>query len=191
MKIKRMIENNRAWASEKLSLDADYFTKLSMGQDPDILYIGCSDSRVTAEQMLGAEPGDIFVHRNIANLVPSSDESSKAVVQYAVEALKVKNIIVCGHQQCGGVKAAMSDDDLGALNNWVNHIRSVKNSAKEELSKLDSEQEQYERLIELNALAQLDSLMEIPVVKEYVDRGELRLHAWVFDMHTGLIRQLN
>ncbi len=190
MKLSGYIHKNREWASDKLSLDKDYFSKLSQAQSPNILYIGCSDSRVNIEQMLGAEPGDIFVHRNVANIIPDGDESSKAVIEFAVGVLGVEHIIICGHAQCGGVLAAMDDQDLGELNHWIANIRKIRNKNADELNTLTLEADRYKRLIELNILAQIPQLLKFQVVKEAVDRGRLEIHSWFFDMHTGLIEEV-
>ena len=150
MKIKQIFKNNETWIADKLSLDKDYFENLSKGQTPEILYIGCSDSRVTAEELMGANPGDVFVHRNIANMVPNTDLSAMSVINYAVSHLKVKHVVVCGHYYCGGVKAAMQSADLGILNPWLRNIRDVCRLHQEELDAIHDEEEKYKRLVELN-----------------------------------------
>ena len=149
MEIKQIFENNRNWIQEKLKVDSDYFSNLSKGQDPNILYIGCSDSRVTAEELMGVAPGDVFVHRNIANMVPNTDLSAMSVIDYAVAHLEVKHVVVCGHYFCGGVKAAMQSQDLGILNPWLRNIRDVYRIHQTELDNIKDEEERYKRLVEL------------------------------------------
>ena len=139
MKIQRIFENNREWIARKLSEDKDYFKKLSASQNPRILYIGCSDSRVSAEELMGVGPGDVFVHRNIANMVPNNDLSAMSVINYAVNYLKVEKIVVCGHYECGGVKAAMQSADLGILNPWLRNIRDVYRIHRKELDSIKDE----------------------------------------------------
>ncbi|OIO65946.1 MAG: carbonic anhydrase, partial [Candidatus Marinimicrobia bacterium CG1_02_48_14] len=146
MKIKQIFKNNEAWIAEKLNLDPDYFQKLSQGQNPDILYIGCSDSRVTAEELMGAQPGEVFIHRNIANLVPNNDLNVMSVINFAVNHLQVDHIVVCGHYGCGGVKAALQHADLGLLNPWLRNIRDVYRLHKNQLNAIDTEEFRYKRL---------------------------------------------
>ena len=152
MDIKKIFDNNKEWVKSKLDLDSNYFSNLSEGQSPEILYIGCADSRVTAEELMGVAPGDVFVHRNIANIVPNTDLSSMSVIEYAVTHLKVNHIVVCGHYYCGGVKAAMQSADLGILNPWLRNIRDVYRLHKMELNAIENEDERYKRLVELNVL---------------------------------------
>ena len=147
MDLKKVFENNKEWIDGKLSGDKDYFEKLSKGQSPEILYIGCSDSRATAEEIMGAEPGEVFVHRNIANMVISIDLNVMSVLNYAVNQLKVKHVVVCGHYFCGGVKAAMTAQDLGILNPWLRNIRDVYRIHRDELNKLPDGDERYNRLV--------------------------------------------
>ena len=150
MDIQQIFKNNTEWVRKKLNLDPNYFKNLSKGQDPDILYIGCSDSRVTAEELMGVQPGDVFVHRNIANMVPNTDLNVQSVIDFAVLHLKVEHIVVCGHYYCGGVKAAMQSTDLGILNSWLRNIRDVYRLHKDELNQLNDEEQRYKRLVELN-----------------------------------------
>ena len=149
MDIKTIFDNNKKWVDEKLGLDKDYFKNLSEGQSPDILYIGCSDSRVTAEDIMGIQPGEAFVHRNIANMVPNTDLNVMSVIEYAVKYLKVSHIVVCGHYYCGGVKAAMQSADLGILNPWLRNIRDVYRIHQNELDAITNEEEKYKRLVEI------------------------------------------
>ena len=185
MDLNEIFQNNQKWIADKLTEDPDYFKKLSNGQKPEVLYIGCSDSRVSAEELMGAHPGDIFVHRNIANMVISIDLNMMSVVNYAVNFLEVKHIVVCGHYLCGGVKAAMEAKDLGILNPWLRSIRDVYRMHKEELNSIQDIKQRYNRLVELNVEEQCYNLLKIAAVqKAHLFRG-LRVHAWVFDMQTG------
>lgn len=191
MDFDRIFENNQRWIAQKLEQDPDFFTKLSKGQNPEILYIGCSDSRVTAEELMGAGPGQVFVHRNIANMVPNTDLSAMSVISYAVGQLKVKQIVVCGHYNCGGVKAAMQQADLGLLNPWLRNIRDVYRLHRMELDSIDNEEDKYKRLVELNVQEQCINVIKTPdVQKAYKERG-LKVHGWVFDLQTGKLIDLN
>lgn len=190
MDIDQIFENNRQWISEKLELDEHYFKNLSKGQNPDILYIGCSDSRVTAEELMGAQPGDVFVHRNIANMVPNTDLSAMSVIDYAVTHLEVGHVVVCGHYYCGGVKAAMEPDDLGPLNPWLRNIRDVYRLHKEELDKMEDEKERYKRLVELNVQEQCINVLKIADVQKAYNEGSIQVHGWVFDIHSGKLIDL-
>ena len=185
MDIKKIFENNKSWVSEKLGQDADYFTNLSKGQTPEILYIGCSDSRVSTEELMGAAPGQVFVHRNIANMVPTLDLSAMSVINYAVTALKVKHIVVCGHYQCGGVKAAMASQDLGLLNPWLRNIRDVYRIHKDELNAIEDEDEKYNRLVELNVFEQCVNVLKTAAVQQAYRKRGLTVHGWIFDIHNG------
>ena len=190
MDINKVFENNQSWIEEKLKLNKDYFEKLGEGQNPDLLYIGCSDSRVTAEELMGAQPGEVFVHRNIANMVISIDLNAMSVVNYAVNQLKVNNVVVCGHYACGGVKAAMQSADLGILNPWLRNIRDVYRIHRNELNAITDEEKRYDRLVELNVKEQCVNLIKTAAVqKAYRDRG-LKVHGWVFDVHTGKLIDL-
>lgn len=185
MDIKQIFKNNQNWVQEKLSIDSNYFKKLTVGQNPDILYIGCSDSRVTAEELMGVSAGEAFVHRNIANMVPNTDLSVMSVIDYAVMQLKVNHIVVCGHYYCGGVKAAMQSEDLGILNPWLRNIRDVYRMHKEELNAITDEDQKYKRLVELNVEEQcINVLKTAEVQRAYRERG-ITVHGWVFDIHSG------
>jgi carbonic anhydrase len=189
-KIEQIFANNKIWVAEKLAISPDYFEKLSKGQNPEFLYIGCSDSRVTAEDLMGVQPGEVFVHRNVANMVISIDLNVMSVLNYAVRHLKVNHIIVCGHYGCGGVKAAMQSADLGILNPWLRNIRDVYRLHKEELNAIDEEEKRYNRLIELNVQEQCINLIKTAAVQEaYKERG-LIVHGWVFDIHSGKLIDL-
>lgn len=189
-KIEEIFANNRQWVTEKLAVDPDYFETLGKGQNPEFLYIGCSDSRVTAEELMGVQPGEVFVHRNIANMVISIDLNVMSVLNYAVRHLNVNHIIVCGHYACGGVKAAMQSADLGILNPWLRNIRDVYRLHKEELNAITEEEKRYDRLIELNVQEQCVNLIKTAAVQQaHIERG-LMVHGWVFDVHTGKLIDL-
>jgi carbonic anhydrase len=188
--IKNIFKNNEKWIAQKLAIDINYFKKLSAGQNPEFLYIGCSDSRVTAEEIMGIKPGEAFIHRNIANLVNNVDLSVMSVLNYAVMHLKVNHVIVCGHYNCGGVKAAMQPADLGILNPWLRNIRDVYRLHKDELNAIEEEDKKYERLVELNVQEQCVNLIKTAAVQiAYAERG-LMVHGWVFDIHTGKLIDL-
>ncbi|GGG37935.1 carbonic anhydrase [Bizionia arctica] len=190
MNIDKVFENNKAWIQEKLEVNKDYFEDLGKGQNPELLYIGCSDSRVTAEELMGAKPGEVFVHRNIANMVISIDLNVMSVINYAVNHLEVKHVIVCGHYACGGVKAAMQSADLGILNPWLRNIRDVYRIHRDELNAIVDEEKRYDKLVELNVKEQCVNLIKTAAVqKAYRDRG-LIVHGWVFDVHTGKLIDL-
>jgi len=189
-KIEEIFSNNRQWVADKLSVDADYFENLGKGQSPEFLYIGCSDSRVTAEDMMGVQPGEVFVHRNIANMVISIDMNVMSVLNYAVRHLNVNHIIVCGHYACGGVKAAMQSDDLGILNPWLRNIRDVYRLHKQELNAIVDDERRYDRLIELNVQEQCVNLIKTAAVQQAHRERGLMVHGWVFDIHTGKLIDL-
>ncbi len=187
----QIFENNRRWAEEQLRADPEFFTRLAREQRPDFLYIGCSDSRVPANQIMGLAPGDVFVHRNVANLVNNVDLNVMSVINYAVRRLDVKHIIVCGHYGCGGVQAAMQPLDLGILNPWLRNIRDVYRLHKAELDALKDETQRYERLVELNVTEQYINVIKTAAVQQsFLKRGFPTVHAWVFDMRTGIIKDL-
>jgi len=190
MEIQKVFENNKKWISEKLDVNPDYFSDLSKGQNPDILYIGCSDSRVTAEDLMGVSPGEVFVHRNIANMVISIDLNVMSVLNYAVNYLHVNHVVVCGHYFCGGVKAAMQSEDLGVLNPWLRNIRDVYRIHKKELNAIEDETEKYNRLVELNVQEQCINLVKTAEIQKAIkDRG-LQVHGWVFDIQSGKLIDL-
>ncbi|MCV9385439.1 carbonic anhydrase [Reichenbachiella ulvae] len=190
MELEKIFKNNKSWVEEKLNVDSNYFNNLSKGQSPEILYIGCSDSRVTAEELMGISPGEAFVHRNIANMVPNTDLSAMSVIDYAVLHLKVNHVVVCGHYFCGGVKAAMQSQDLGILNPWLRNIRDVYRIHKEELNDIKDEDQRYNRLVELNVQEQcINVIKTAEVQRAYRDRG-LTVHGWVFDIHSGKLIDL-
>ncbi|KAL2024976.1 hypothetical protein VTK56DRAFT_3675 [Thermocarpiscus australiensis] len=187
----RVFEQNKAWAADKKAKDPDFFVKLSEGQSPEYLWIGCSDSRIPAEQITGLEPGDAFVHRNIANLVCNTDLNAMSVITYAVEHLKVKHIVVCGHYGCGGVKAAMTPKDLGILNPWLRNIRDVYRLHEKELDAIANEEERYNRLVELNVVEQCRNVIKTACVQQSYARNRFPIvHGWVFGFHDGLLKDL-
>lgn len=186
----QIFKNNQKWVEENLKLDNDYFENLSKGQTPELLYIGCSDSRVTAEDIIGAKPGEAFIHRNIANMVPNTDLSAMSVINYAVVHLEVKHIVVCGHYYCGGVKAAMQSEDMGILNPWLRNIRDVYRLHKEELEQIKNEEDQYNRLVELNVQEQCVNVIKTSDVQNAYRKRGITVHGWVFDIHSGKLIDL-
>lgn len=187
-----IFENNRKWVAEKTRTDKDFFSQLAKEQNPEYLYIGCSDSRVAAEELMGLGPGDVFVHRNVANLVNNVDLNVMSVINYAIRHLKVKHIIVCGHYNCGGVKAAMVPKDLGILNPWLRNIRDVYRLHKTELDAISDEHARYNRLVELNVLEQCTNIIKTAALQlSYETDGYPEVHGWVFDIHSGKIVDLN
>ncbi|MCM5662082.1 carbonic anhydrase [Galbibacter mesophilus] len=190
MQLDKVFENNKKWIASKLEVDANYFEELGKGQSPELLYIGCSDSRVTAEDLMGLGPGDVFVHRNIANMVVGTDLNSMSVIDYAVNHLKVNHVVICGHYSCGGVKAAMQSADLGLLNPWLRNIRDVYRLHKKELNAMEDEEKRYERLVELNVQEQCVNLIKTATVQKAVRNRGLQVHGWVFDIHTGKLIDL-
>ena len=178
------------WIAEKTSLNPEYFTDLAKGQKPEVLYIGCSDSRVTAEDLMGANPGEIFIHRNIANMVISIDLNIMSVLNYAVRHLKVNHIVVCGHYECGGVKAALTPSDMGILNPWLRNIRDVYRLHQDELDDIKDTNKRYNRLIELNVQEQCINLIKTAAVQQAHKERGLLVHGWVFDIHTGKLIDL-
>lgn len=187
----RLIKNNKEWVAEKLKIDPSYFEELSKGQTPEYLFIGCSDSRVPAEDITKCKPGEMFVHRNVANLVVSADINIMSVLQYAVEVLNVKHIILCGHYGCGGVKAAMDKQDLGLINQWLLNVQDVYRLHQKELDLIEDEELRYRRLVEFNAIEQAYNLTKIPFVqKNKALYGTPEIHAWAYDLKTGFINDL-
>jgi len=186
-----IFENNKKWIEKNKGTDANFFEKLSQGQNPEVLYIGCSDSRVTAEELMGAGPGEVFVHRNIANVVSNIDLNVMSVIEYAVAHLKVKHVVVCGHYFCGGVKAAMQAQDLGILNPWLRNIRDVYRIHKDELNAIADENDRYNRLVELNVQEQCVNVTKTAVVqRQYLQNKFPEVHGWVFDIKTGKLIDL-
>ncbi|MDB5261510.1 MAG: carbonate dehydratase [Adhaeribacter sp.] len=187
----KIFENNRQWIAQKTGSNRDFFAQLAKEQNPDYLYIGCSDSRVTAEELMGLGPGEVFVHRNVANLVNNVDLNVMAVLNYAIRHLKVKHIIVCGHYNCGGVKAAMNPQDLGILNPWLRNIRDVYRFHKAELNAITDVHKRYDRLVELNVYEQCTNIIKTAALQlSYAAEGYPEVHGWVFDIRTGQIIDL-
>jgi carbonic anhydrase len=187
----RLLENNKNWVKEQLNLDPTYFEKLSKGQSPEYLWIGCSDSRVPANQITGTEPGEVFVHRNIANMVVHTDMNMLSVLSYAVEVLKVKHIIVCGHYGCGGVIAAMKNQQFGLIDNWLRHIKDVYRYHHVELDAIEDENERARRFVEVNVQEQVHDLGKTSIVQNAWRRNQpLHIHGWVYDINDGLINDL-
>jgi carbonic anhydrase len=187
-----LFENNKKWVQSKTATKPDFFKELASNQNPDYLYIGCSDSRVTAEEMIGLGPGEAFVHRNIANLVNGIDLNVMSVINYAIKHLQVKHIIVCGHYNCGGVKAALHPQDMGILNPWLRGVRDVYRLHKEELTAITDEQKRYNRLVELNVYEQCVNVIKTAALQlSYAQNGYPIVHGWVFDIHSGEVLDLN
>lgn len=187
----KLIENNKNWVAQKLSLDPNYFTNLAKGQSPPVLWIGCADSRVPANEIIGAQPGEVFVQRNIANMVVHTDMNMLSVLDYAVNALKVKHVIVCGHYGCGGVQAAMQNKSIGLIDNWLRHIKDVYRLHKEELDVIENETEKFNRFVELNVVEQVFDLAKTSIVQNaWHNNQELYLHGWVYGLDSGLIKDL-
>jgi carbonic anhydrase len=185
----QLLENNKRWAKEAVAIDPDYFTRLEHIQNPDYLWIGCSDSRVPADKITGTNPGEIFVHRNIANMVVHTDINLLAVLEYAVYHLKVKHIIVCGHYGCGGVKSAMTNHNFGIINKWIRNIKDVYRIHSQEIEKLDQETDKINRMVELNVQEQVINLAKTSIIqKAWKERQMPSLHGWVYDLHDGLIK---
>ncbi len=191
MDIKQIFENNKNWVLKQLNTDENYFKKLEKGQSPEFLYIGCSDSRVSAEELMGLQPGEVFVHRNIANMIPNTDLNSMSVINYAVMHLKVNHIVVCGHYGCGGIYAAMQQSDLGILNPWLRNIRDVYRIHRRELDSLTNEEEKYKRLVELNIQEQCINVIKTAEVQKANNERNLKVYGWIFDIHTGKLIDLN
>lgn len=188
----KVFENNREWVAEMKAKDPKYFEDLAKDQTPTFLYIGCSDSRVPANVILGLEPGEVFVHRNIANLVVNTDDNAQCVIKYAVEVLKVKHVIVCGHYGCGGIKAALIPQDMGILNGWLREIRDVYRFNKEVLEYFTDPEQRHYALVEINAMEQaLNVIKTASYQKQHLATGYPKVHACVFDMATGLLKDLN
>jgi len=186
-----LLINNKSWAEEMITKDKDYFTKLSKAQSPPLLWIGCSDSRVPANVITGTLSGEIFVHRNIANMVVSTDMNMLTVLDYAVNHLKVQHVVVCGHYGCGGVEAAMSNKSLGLINKWIRNIKEVYRENYTELNKMRDDKKRFDRLVELNVIAQVYDLAKTSIVqKSWKDNSGLELHGWVYGLENGLIKDL-
>lgn len=187
----KLLLENKAWAKEKIEDDPEYFSRLSNIQKPDFLWIGCSDSRVPADQITGTQPGEIFVHRNIANMVVHTDLNLLSVLQYAVEHLRVKHVIVCGHYGCGGVKAAMTNHNFGIMNKWIRNIKDVYRYHRGEVDFCPTEEEKLNKLIELNISEQVMNLAKTSIIQAaWKHNNEPHLHGWVYDVKDGIIKPI-
>jgi carbonic anhydrase len=191
-KLKILFQNNEEWVKSKISKAPDYFKRMVEAQDPKYLWIGCSDSRVPANEIVGLEPGELFVHRNVANLCPHTDFNCLSVLEYAVDLLKIQHVIVCGHYGCSGVKAAMEDHQLGLVDNWLRNIRDVYARFKEELEAIPDQQERYNRLVELNVMQQVLNVCHTTIVQSAWTRGQpVWIHGWVYDLASGKLKDLD
>ncbi len=188
---KGLLDNNKKWVETKLAIDPEYFQRLANGQQPPLLWIGCADSRVPANEIIGAQPGEVFVHRNIANMVVHSDMNMLSVLDYAVNVLKVKHIIVCGHYGCGGVKAAMGCEAIGLIDNWIRHIKDTYRFHHRELDLIEDETERFDRFVELNVIEQVHDLAKTSIVQSaWRGQQELTIHGWVYGVGSGVIKDL-
>lgn len=188
---KKLLLANKAWVQDKLNVNKDYFSRMVHEQTPEFLWIGCSDSRVPAEEVTGTEPGELFVHRNVANLVVHTDFNLLSVLQYAVEVLKVKHIIVCGHYNCGGVKNAMGRKSLGLIDKWLRHIKDTYRVNERELDSISDPERRFERLVELNVNEQVRNLAQTAIVQRAWHKTNMPiLHGWVYDLRTGMLKEI-
>jgi carbonic anhydrase len=186
-----LFARNRAWAEERIAADPGFFSRLAHIQRPDLLWIGCSDSRVPANDIVGLAPGELFVHRNVANLVPPTDVNALAVIEFAVSSLGVRHIIVCGHYHCGGVRAALEGHQAGAVALWLQPLRNLADAHREELAALASDDARWDRLCELNVVAQVRAVGRSEIVESARERGAaLAVHGWIYDLEDGLLRDL-
>jgi carbonic anhydrase len=187
-----LFENNKAWSASIRQQDPDFFSKLSQQQSPSYLWIGCADSRVPANQIVGLLPGELFVHRNVANLVIHTDLNCLSVMQFAVEILKVRHIIVCGHYGCSGVRAALQGDRIGLSDNWLRHLQDVRQKHEQNLTGMGREPEAFDRLCELNVIEQVVNVCQTTIASDAWERGqELAVHGWVYGLSDGITRDLN
>lgn len=188
---KKILDNNKKWVEESLSKDPNFFEDLAKGQTPPLLWIGCSDSRVPANEIIGAKPGEVFVHRNIANMVVHSDMNMLSVLDYAVNVLKVKHVIVCGHYGCGGVKAAMHNDSIGIIDNWIRHIKDVYRLHHTYLDSIIDDTTRFNTFVELNVKEQVFDLAKTSIVQAAWRNGqELSLHGWIYGLNSGIVNDL-
>ncbi|WP_396147009.1 carbonate dehydratase [Flavobacterium sp.] len=188
---KKILDNNKKWVENQLAIDAEYFKDLAKGQQPPLLWIGCSDSRVPANEIIGAKPGEVFVHRNIANMVIHSDMNMLSVLDYAVNVLKVKHVIVCGHYGCGGVKAAMGNQSIGLIDNWIRHIKDVYRLHEHYLNTIEDEEERFNKFVEVNAQEQVFDLAKTSIVQNAWRNGQqLSLHGWTYGLNSGYVTDL-
>lgn len=187
----KILENNKKWVENKMQSNPEFFKNLAKGQSPPLLWIGCADSRVPANEIIGAEPGEVFVHRNIANMVVHTDMNMLSVLDYAVNALKVQHVIVCGHYGCGGVKAAMGNTSIGIIDNWIRHIKDVFRLHQEELLAIVNEDDRFNRLVEVNVQEQVLDLAKTSIVQNAWKNGQkLQLHGWVYGLNSGYVTDL-
>jgi len=190
--LSQIFENNKKWAQSVRDGDPEFFQRLSTQQSPKYLWIGCADSRVPANQIMSLPPGDVFVHRNIANVIVHTDLNALSVIQYAVEVLKVEHIILCGHYSCGGVKAAMGDKQHGLIDNWLRHIKDVQRFHEKELALIENENEKYARLCELNVIEQTNNILNTTIVKNAIASGQsLKVHGLIYNVNDGLLHNLH
>ena len=190
--LNQLFENNRAWAADMTRQDAGFFRRLSEQQSPHYLWIGCSDSRVPANQIVGLMAGDMFVHRNVANVVVHTDLNCLSAIQFAVDVLRVEHIIVCGHYGCGGVLAALQNNQLGLIDNWLRHVQDVRAKHRPQIDSLATEQEQHARLCELNVIEQVINVSQTTIVRDaWASNQTLAVHGWIYDLSDGLLRDLN
>lgn len=190
--LEHLFRKNRAWADEMTRQDPEFFSRLSNQQAPQYLWIGCSDSRVPANQIVGLQAGEMFVHRNVANVVVHTDLNCLSAMQFAVDVLRVKHIIVCGHYRCGGVGAALRDEKHGLVDNWLRHVQDVRTKHQKELDTLETDAERHKRLCELNVIEQVVNVCRTSVVRDAWNRGqELAIHGWIYDLTDGLLRDLD
>lgn len=188
---KKILDNNKNWVESQLAIDKDYFKDLAKGQQPPLLWIGCSDSRVPANEIIGAKPGEVFVHRNIANMVVHSDMNMLSVLDYAVNVLKVKHVIVCGHYGCGGVKAAMGNQSIGLIDNWIRHIKDVYRLHEDYLNSFTDEEERFNKFVEINVQEQVFDLAKTSIVQGAWRNGQdLTLHGWTYGLNSGYVTDL-
>ncbi|GAA4021431.1 MAG: carbonate dehydratase [Flavobacterium sp.] len=189
---KKILDNNKNWVESQLAIDKEYFKDLAKGQQPPLLWIGCSDSRVPANEIIGAKPGEVFVHRNIANMVIHSDMNMLSVLDYAVNVLKVKHVIVCGHYGCGGVKAAMGNQSIGLIDNWIRHIKDVYRLHEEYLNSFTDEDERFNKFVEVNVQEQVFDLAKTSIVQGAWRNGQdLTLHGWTYGLNSGYVTDLD
>lgn len=189
---KKILDNNKKWVETTLANDPNYFADLAKGQTPPLLWIGCSDSRVPANEIIGAKPGEVFVHRNIANMVVHTDMNMLSVLDYAVNVLKVKHVLVCGHYGCGGVRAAMGNDSVGIIDNWIRHIKDVYRLHDEYLNSITDETERFNTFVEINVKEQVFDLSKTSIVQAAWKKGQdLTLHGWVYGLNSGFVTDLN
>ena len=189
--LSRLLEQNRAWAADRVRRDPDFFTRLEKIQAPDYMWIGCSDSRVPANEIVGLDPGELFVHRNVANVVVHTDLNCLSVLQFAIDVLKVKHVIVCGHYGCGGIRAALERDSHGLIDNWLRHVQDVERDYQHELDGITDPQQRENRLCELNVAEQVRNVGRTTIVQDAWRRGHaVQVHGWIYGLKDGLITDL-